>query len=277
MADPAETGINRVRDSFRRLDPAAYPEVANLSRDEVYGHGDNMAPGGLYLAAVMSRSVDLEPGDRVLDIGCGKGDSSLFLADRFGAQVTCFDLWVDATSLGRKMKRRGRDRVVLPMDLDAREPLPFPDDYFDALFSMQSLHTFGTSARTLRSLLRHLKPGGRWVVGGTCFNQEPTERLPEVFANTDGWDAEYGSYHSPEWWKALFEETRLVDVVGWQELPEGLVMWEDEVLYHGARAGWTEKWWRDSKWLIDQLTHSRRHSPGLTHFVMTLQKKAWSK
>jgi SAM-dependent methyltransferase len=104
-----------VRDSFRRLDPAAYPELVGLSRNDAYGHGDTMAPGGLCLAAIMSRSLDPEPGQLVLDIGCGRGDSSIYLAEQCGAQVACFDLWVGASWLGRKMKRRARDREVLPM------------------------------------------------------------------------------------------------------------------------------------------------------------------
>jgi SAM-dependent methyltransferase len=79
-----------------------------------------------------------------------------------------------------------------------REPLPFPDDYFGALFCVQSLHSFGTTAGVLRSLLHHLKPGGRFVVGGTCFDEEPEDgRLLAVFTRTQGWDAEYNSYHSP--------------------------------------------------------------------------------
>ncbi|MEE2847277.1 MAG: class I SAM-dependent methyltransferase [Gemmatimonadota bacterium] len=272
------TGIDAVRDSFRRLDPAAYPELVGLSRNDAYGHGDTMAPGGLYLAAIMSRSLDPEPGQLVLDIGCGRGDSSIYLAEQCGAQVVCFDLWVGASWLGRKMKRRARGRDVLPMDRDARELLPFPDDYFDALFCMQSLHSFGTTAGVLRSLLHHLKPGGRFVVGGTCFDEEPEAgRLPAVFTRTQGWDAEYNSYHSPGWWKALFEETRLVDVSESRKLAGGLIMWEDEVLYHGERAGWTEEWLQDSRWLIDQITYSRERSPGLTHYVLTARKKDWSK
>ena len=130
----------------------------------------------------------------------------------------------------------------------------------------------------LRSLLHHLKPGGRFVVGGTCFDEEPEDgRLLAVFTRTQGWDAEYNSYHSPGWWKALFEETRLVDVSESRKLAGGLIMWEDEVLYHGERARWTEEWLKDSRWLIDQITYSRERSPGLTHYVLTARKKDWSK
>ena len=141
---------------------------------------------------------------------------------------------------------------------------------------MQALHSFGTDPGVVRRLLAHLEPGGRFGVGGTCFDQEPEEALPEVFQETAGWDAEYRNYHSPPWWGALFEETRLVDILNCEELHDGLVMWEDDVLYHGERAGWGSAWFEKSKWLIDQIVFSRHHQPALTHYIATAEKKDWS-
>lgn len=262
------------RSEFRRLDPNDYPEVAGYSWEKIYGHGDSMAPGGLYLAARMARSLNLSSGDIVLDIGCGRGDSSIFLAKHFGVTVVCFDLWISSTFLSHKCRRNGCRQSVLPLDLDATESLPFPNDYFDAIFCMQSLHSFGGDANVLRRLIGHLKPGGVFVAGGTCFNEEPANgQLPETFSHTDGWDAEYEKYHSPSWWNDVFEQTRLLDVVQCIELREGRVMWEDGLAYHGQRAGWTDEWYTKSKWLIDQLVRSHNRRPYLTHYVATTQKK----
>jgi SAM-dependent methyltransferase len=261
------------RELFRRLDRRDYPEVDDYTWEEIYGHGDNMAPGGLYLAARMTRSVQLKPGDLVLDIACGKGDASLFLAEHFGASVVCFDLWTPSSVLGRKIDERGYRTQVIPLDLDAAKKLPFPEDYFDVMFCMQALHSFGTDVAVLRRLLKHLKTGGRLLVGGTCFNQEASEEgLPEIYSKTDGWDAEYSKYHSPSWWEALFLETGMVDVIECSELEDGLLMWEDEILHHGQRAGWTGEWYQKAKWLIDQLLYSRDHAPNLTHYVATLKR-----
>ena len=268
--------MEQVRSSFRRLDPDDYPEVSDYSWDEIYGHGDNMAPGGLYLASRIARSLNLQRGDRVLDLACGKGDSSIFLAKHFGVSVICFDAWTSATYLSRKIEAAGLGGAVLPLDLDATQQLPFPDDYFQAFFCMQALHSFGTDPGIVRRLLAHLMPGGRFGFGGTCFDQEPDEPLPAVFQETAGWDAEYRNYHSPPWWAALFEDTRLVDILNCEELHDGLVMWEDDVLYHGERAGWDRRWFEKSKWLIDQLVFSRDHKPSLTHYVGTVEKRDWS-
>jgi len=262
------------RELFRRLDRRMYPEVDAYSWEEVYGYGDNSAPGGLFLAGRMTRAANLEPGNLVLDIGCGKGDSSLFLADRFGVRVVCFDLWTSSSYLSRKIDEKGYRSEVIPLDLDASQPLPFPESTFDAMFCMQALHCFGTDVAVLRRLLKHLKPGGRLLVGGTCFDQEASdEGLPAIYSQNDGWNTEYSNYHSPIWWKDLFLETRMVDVVECSELDDGLVMWEDEVLHHGQRAGWPAEWHRKAKWLTDQLLFSRDHTPALTHYVATLDRK----
>ena len=271
-----EWSPEKVRSTFRRLDPDDYPEVSGYSWDEVYGHGDNMAPGGLYLASRIARSLNLRRGDRVLDLACGRGDSPIFLAKHFGVSVVCFDAWTSASYLSRKIEAAGLGNAVLPLDLDATQQLPFPDDYFQAFFCMQALHSFGTDPDVLRRLLAHLRPGGRLGFGGTCFNQELVEPLPAVFQETAGWDAEYHNYHSPPWWVALFEETRLVDVLNCEELPDGLVMWEDEVLHHGEHAGWSNTWFEKSRWLIDQLVFSRHRRPSLTHYIGIVQKRDWS-
>jgi hypothetical protein len=43
-----------------------HPELNDYTWEEIYGHGDNMAPGGLYLAARMSRAAKLGPRKIVL-------------------------------------------------------------------------------------------------------------------------------------------------------------------------------------------------------------------
>ena len=263
-----------IRSSFRRIDPAAYPELAGHSWDEIYGEGDKMAPGALYLAAEMTRLMNLTPGSLVLDVGCGKGVTSVFLARYFGVRVCAVDLWISAEILEQKFEAKGHNDNIRPFNLDITGKLPFADEHFDAIFCMQSFHSFGTDDGFLHHLLKYLRKGGDICVAGTCFNEElPNGELPGIYLETDGWDAEYTKYHSPEWWRTLFEQSRLVDVTACHELEEGVVMWEDVILYGWHRAGWTHAWFQKSKWLIDQIVYGRQHKPYLTHYVLTAKKR----
>lgn len=266
--------IDLIQSSFRRVERAKYPELADYSWDDIYGHGDNMAPGALFLATRMARALDAAPGQLVLDLGCGKGDSSIFLANAFGVRVVAADLWVSPAFLNEKFEAQGCGNGTTAVRLDVRRELPFEAGRFDAIFCMQALHSFGGSVDFIQRLLRCLKPGGRVVVASSCFNEErPFEDLPAVYHRTDGWDAEYRSYHSQGWWGELFEATGEVDVLECAELEDGAVYWEDDFLYRGASRGWDVANFKDALWLIEHILHGRSHEPCLTHYMATLQKR----
>jgi len=67
----------QISSQFRWVDRSRYREVDSYSWDEIYGYGDAMAPGCLYLAAKMAASLDIKMGDTVLDLACGKSESSI--------------------------------------------------------------------------------------------------------------------------------------------------------------------------------------------------------
>lgn len=85
--------------SFNAPDRSRYPELDGYTRDELYE--DFLGGGGLYLATRMVRTMHLRTGDIVLDLGCGKGTTSVFLAKHFGVNVIAVDLWTSATFLNQ--------------------------------------------------------------------------------------------------------------------------------------------------------------------------------
>lgn len=263
-----------VRSRFKRIDKSQYPELEAYSWDEIYGHGDRMAPGGLYLATEMTREATLPQGGTVLDLGCGRGDTSIFLAKHFDLSVVSVDHWISATDRHAKFADQGYQDSIVPLRLDVSKGLPFAENYFDAIFCMQAFHSFGGSRAFLRHLLPHLKSGGQLLVGGTCFNEEVAhDSLPAIYHETDDWDAEYRKYHSPAWWQDLFLDSGLLNVIQCRELDEGASFWEDEVLYSGERAGWSDAYLQQGEWLINQLIYGQEHRPYLTHYIATLEKK----
>ena len=236
-----------LKSSLRPVDIKRYPELFSYSRDEIYGYGDQMAPGALFLATRMARDLELKAGDAVLDVGCGLGESSIFLARHYGVTVVAIDRWIPATKLARKFCERGLEDQILPLNFDITKSLPFADEYFDAIFCMTSFHYFGEDPAFVRHLLNYLKASGRLCVGNTCFNQEiSSDQVPQIYRTRppgnilDGWQSECSKYHSPGWWKELLSSTGMVRVVECVELEDGPIMWEDKLAYDLARANWSE-------------------------------------
>src|SRR5437764_1299916 len=73
----------------------------------------------LRLAEWLTGALDLRPGQRVLDLGCGRGATSIFLRREFGVQVWATDLWVSASENLLRVRDAGVE--------DAQQ------DFFDAV------------------------------------------------------------------------------------------------------------------------------------------------
>src|SRR5438445_8698250 len=77
------------------LSVAEYPRSAKYDPEWVLEN--LMGPNVLWLAEALSQVMRLTPGMRVLDLGCGKAISSIFLAKEFDLQVWAADLWIKPT------------------------------------------------------------------------------------------------------------------------------------------------------------------------------------
>src|SRR3954452_25210630 len=108
----------------------------------------------------LTEALALRPGMRVLDLGCGRVMSSIFLRREFGVQVWATDLWFSASENLQRIRDAGVEDGVFPIHADARA-LPFAAGFFDAVVSLDSFPYYGTDSLYLAYLARFLKPGGR--------------------------------------------------------------------------------------------------------------------
>jgi cyclopropane fatty-acyl-phospholipid synthase-like methyltransferase len=102
---------------------------------------------------------------RVLDLGCGKGLSSIFLAKEYLVQVWATDLWINASDNYKRIKADGLTDRVFPIHSDARE-LPFAEEFFDVIVCVDAYIYFGTDDLYLDYLHRFVKPGGQIGIVG---------------------------------------------------------------------------------------------------------------
>jgi len=111
--------------------------------------------------AVLIDQAALQPGNRVLDIGCGTGTLAAQLKRSFPSiDVTGLD--PDPLALNRARQKASRNGVTVQFDQGYADELPYPDSSYDRVFSSFMFHHLPAKARenALREVRRVLKPGG---------------------------------------------------------------------------------------------------------------------
>jgi SAM-dependent methyltransferase len=181
-----------------------------------------MGPNAVWLAEALSQVLPLEPGMRVLDMGCGKAISSIFLAQEFGCQVWATDLWIKPTENWARIREARLEDRVFPIYAEAHA-LPFAEEFFDAAISLDAYHYFGTDDLYLGYYARFVKPGGLLGLVVPGIAQEFTEGVPSHL--TPYWEPEFWSFHSPDWWRRQWERTGPVEVAHADMVPNGWQHW----------------------------------------------------
>ena len=105
--------------------------------------------------------VDLKPGERVLDVGCGAGATTIEAADRVGPEG-----WVCGIDISPEMIDAGRERSAAPnIDWVVADAVEYdlPLEAFDAIISRFGIMFFSDPERAFRRLNAACRPGGRLV------------------------------------------------------------------------------------------------------------------
>lgn len=214
--------------SLRALVRPEYPRTSGY--DPQWMVDRCMGPNPLWLLEDLLRDGEPTPGSRVLDLGCGTGMTSIFLARECGAEVRAADWWIPAEDNAARFREAGVDDRVRAVSAEAHalpfEDGPFEDGPFDAIVSVDAYHYFGTDDLYIGYLTRFLRPGGRLSIAVPALHRELRELggIPEHLREVVGW--EVLSFHTPEWWRFHWEQTGLVRVVESRAQPRGYDDWK---------------------------------------------------
>lgn len=173
--------------------------------------------------------LGVQPGDRVLDMGCGAGRHAFELA-RLGADVVAFDQDVEHLSAVADMFVAMRAAGEIPAAADTRTvpgdalALPFADDEFDRVVAAEVLEHIPDDVDAIAELVRVLRPGGtlavtvpRWLPERVCWalsdayhqvegghvriysRSELVSRVTATGLQLDGTGHAH-ALHAPYWW-----------------------------------------------------------------------------
>jgi tocopherol O-methyltransferase len=153
--------------------------------DSTRGHTDALKN----MNRVLAERVAIQPGEHVLDAGCGVGGSSLWLVKERGAEVVGITLAAKQVAMARGYAaRRGlADRVRFEQaDFTAT---PFPDASFDVVWAVESLCHAPRKVAFYQEAARLLRPGGRVIVADFVRAARPLDQTGERLLREwlDGW------------------------------------------------------------------------------------------
>lgn len=111
-------------------------------------------------------------GERILDIGAGRGAvANRVMNASGGAEVHAVE------PNEKRVESMKREFPAIKSSVASAERLPFPDSYFDKVYTTMALHHFSDLDTALREVARVLKPGGSFVI----LEVEPGSGLGSLF------------------------------------------------------------------------------------------------
>jgi len=192
-----------------------------LLQDTMWG------PNGIRQAEELATHFTITKDMRILDLGSGMGLSALYLVQEYGAEVFATDLYADPTENYKRFESLGLADKIVPMILDATQPLPFAKRYFDVIFSVGSYNIFGNNEEMLPNLIPYVKKGGYIAIAFPGLKYEFGDNVPPEMQAF--WDVPEvaKTVRGLEWWKDLFRKTEGIEIVNISEMACHDIAWEE--------------------------------------------------
>jgi ubiquinone/menaquinone biosynthesis C-methylase UbiE len=186
-------------------------DVEHLTPDDL-APVDEFHSGGRNATVRLAQLAQIDASQRVLDVGCGIGGPSRYLASKFGCQVTGLDLTPEFVALAGMLAQRTRlaDKVTYRQGnaLD----LPFPDASFDVVWSQNAAMNIADRDRLYGEMHRVLRRGGRLALQDVAAGPGGEPYYPTPWAS----DKSISFLFAPQSTRAALERVGF-RVVAWQD------------------------------------------------------------
>jgi 27-O-demethylrifamycin SV methyltransferase len=179
VTKPTPTEIGHGYDAFADLLDQVWGENLHHGYWEDASDDASLEEATDRLTDRLSAMLTIEPGARLLDLGCGIGEPAIKLA-------TAHDIEVVGVSISERQVRRANERAAdigladrLSFQLADAMDLPFPDGSFDIVWAMESIHHMPDRWHVLRQAARVLRPGGQVAIADFLLVPGPDGGTPD--------------------------------------------------------------------------------------------------
>jgi len=166
------------------LDQNQYTRQGILRYEAIFGR-TYVSVGGETTTSEFTSQLGLQPGMKVLDIGCGTGGSAFYMARTFQADVHGVDLSSNMVGIAQdyrsEMEPQVKHRVQFYVE-DATT-MAYPDNFYDVVYSRDTILHIEGKEDLFQKFQRTLKPGGKLMISDYCRgDQAHSERFRDYVA-----------------------------------------------------------------------------------------------
>uniref|UniRef100_A0A5B7BB71 phosphoethanolamine N-methyltransferase n=1 Tax=Davidia involucrata TaxID=16924 RepID=A0A5B7BB71_DAVIN len=154
----------------RFLDTVQYKSSSILRYERVFGQG-YVSTGGIDTTKEFVAKLDLKPGQKVLDVGCGIGGGDFYMAENFDVEVVGIDLSINMVSFALDSAIGLKCSVEFEVADCTKKT--YPDNTFDVIYSRDTILHIQDKPALFRSFYKWLKPGGKVLISDYCKNAGP--------------------------------------------------------------------------------------------------------
>src|SRR5208337_1083210 len=140
------------------------------------GEGEKMQRHHLNITEKTLRLMNLRPGERVLDLGCGSGWATRLVARLVGegpegfGQVVGIDVSDEMMRLAREASKEFENILYVQ---GSAEKIPWEENFFDKVLSVESFYYYADQDRALMELFRVMAPRGRLFILINLYKDNP--------------------------------------------------------------------------------------------------------
>lgn len=143
-------------------------------------------PGGINLTKEIFKNEKVSTTTRILDVGCGTGQTVAYLANKYGAKVIGIDN--NPTMVAKAKSRIKKERLPVKIIEGSIEKIPIPDQKFDFIVS-ESVLSFVNKPKAMKEIYRVLKNGGRFIAIEFTISQQLEEKSEQEIKQFYGFDS----------------------------------------------------------------------------------------